>query len=781
MTGELKAGGIILDLKDGISFPFNYSIADMKDPQKRKRNYSRSVVLPGTKTNMDFFSSTYNMSISTVGGTSEAGFNYDPTVRIPAVYSNQGVVVFNGLLQLNLVTLTAGDYAFECTLFSDFIELFMALGDLKVSELGWSEYNHAYTRENVKNSWATSVMVNGVNTPNMSGGTPLGFGYHYGLVDYGYTRPAAKTFRISDIYPMVYWREIMVKCLQLSGITYTSSFLNSVAFRKRLFGFGGGEKINISTSEVANRRTRLSGSFSSSVSKPGNPLGLYAFQTYVNALSSNNGFIPTVLNDTYQQYEAAPGQVTVERTGQYKCSFSQTLSVNLNNNGMTYYSGGVIVRVQILRNGTVTTQQYVSVPGTGGTVVLNTNNLIDLSLNAGDVIEVRYVVAGQVTYSIPSGSTAQTVTVSLTGTSSSFDLQSMQSTLVDGDTVEISRSIPDMKASDFLAAVILSDNLYVSDPDIDGIVTIEPLAEFYKPTNQFDDWTQLVDHTQKFTIKPSSSIEGKFYKFKFMEDNDYDNKKYRDKFGIGYGDYNYEVESTWQKGERVYQLPFAQTIPTDTLFPMVVPRIISVDEDTQTVKPFKGKPRIYMWNGLKTATWTLANIIGSGSEVLSSYPSVHHFDNWQNPTFDLNWGLPLELSYQTNVITNNNLFTNNHRTFIKEITGRDSKILIGMFKLNSRMINTLDFGKLKMINGVLYRLNQINDFDDNKDESTEVELVKVIAANKRGFRRITITATARSNQPVITSPVGVGSTSPSVPVISGGRNDTLITSQVKRG
>lgn len=796
MIGELTANGIVLDLKEGVSFPFNYSIADMKEPQKRKRNYSRTVVLPGTQNNMDFFFSAYSLSLSTVNGTSSVGFNFDPTIRIPATYkSSAGVITFIGLLQLNQVEIDNDDYTFECTLFSNFIEIYLALGDLKVAELGWSEYNHPLDIDTVIGSWGDFVYVDGSTEENFSGGNPLGFGYHYGLVDYGYQRVAPKTFKTSDLVPMVYKREVLLKCLAISGVTISSDFIDSVLFRKLLLGFGGGEKQVISPQEATNRRTAFIGHFTANIERTANPFqandgnyyASFSIGQVINVLDSDAGFVlDTLTTDIYDQYEIATGEVTIERTGVYVLSLSDLINISFDSGSMTAVQGNFEFIANIRRNGDRIAEASVV---SNQDATLDFSRSMDMQLEAGDVIQFTIAVGGVVKYILSGGpETISTLSIELSDSAISeqltFDLKSQQATLNDGDTVELSRFIPEMKASDFVAGVFTEFNLYASDPDIFDVVTIEPLTDFYSTTNQFDDWTDLVDHSKPKIVIPSSSIDGKFYKFKWAEDNDYDNKRYRDRLGIGYGDFTYEVESTWQKGDRVYQLPFAQTIPTDELTPLVIPRIISLDGTTNAKKPFKGKPRVYIWNGLKTGAWRLTSIDGSAFEDLTGYPSVHHFDNWEAPTFDLNWGLPQELQYTTSFITNANLFNNYHRTFIKEITGRDSKIVQLYVRLNSQMINTLDFGRLKMINGVLFRLNEIKDFDDNVSESTFVELVRVVAANKpKAFGTISTVKPAKQTPPIIWSPtVPLPGTSPVISgVIRGGvagvssQNTNLIT------
>lgn len=789
MIGILTANKKQLDLDTSIAIPRNYSIADGKEPNKRKRSFSKTISLPGTANNMRFFSSTYQMSLSTVGGTSDAGFNYDPTIRVDASYTKGANVEFRGLLQLNQVVVAPdGSYSFEVTLFSNMVDLYLALGDMKVSELGWGEYNHSLTRTNVKNSFATSVKKNGVDTSNFSGGEPLAFGYHYGLVDYGYTRTAPKTFKTNDIVPLVYAKEVLTKCMQVASIGFTSIFLNTTTFRRLLLGWGGGEKTSISPAEVANRRTKFTGTYTKTLNLGGFAYrdvdGLYyaSFATFnqFSNVNTGTGFTATVVNDFYQQYELSAGQVTIERTGTYKLVVSELLSAALNIGTMTYVRGSGNISIIILKNGSFNGLGSASNQNAPGFGNVNANLTYNFDLTAGDVIEVRIQVSSNLTYRLSGGAdTLQPLILTLTSSNFSFDLTSVQTTLNDGSTVELSRFIADIKAADFMTGIITAYNLYMSDPDIDGICTIEPLTQFYRPTNEFDDWTQLVDHSQPETIKPASTIEGKRYNFKWAEDNDYDNKRYRDKFGIGYGDFTYQVPSTWQKGDRDYVLPFAQTIPTDQLSPLIVPRIISVDETTQIVKPYKGKPRLYLWNGLKTGKWRLTNVVPTSFEDLSTFPAVHHFDNYQAPTFDLNWGLPQELQYSTSVVTNKNWWSQFHEIFIKEITGKDSKLVNLFVRLNSNMIANLDFSKLKMINGVLFRLNEIKDYDSNVSESTEVELLKIIAANNKAYGTLVIKNPAIKDTVKVVSPVKAA---PEVKVIRGGvAGSASQTTTLKKG
>ena len=56
MTDRLVVNGIDLDISEVVAFPLSFSISDIKEPQKRKRNLSKSIRLNGTQKNLNFFS-----------------------------------------------------------------------------------------------------------------------------------------------------------------------------------------------------------------------------------------------------------------------------------------------------------------------------------------------------------------------------------------------------------------------------------------------------------------------------------------------------------------------------------------------------------------------------------------------------------------------------------------------------------------------------------------------------------------------------------------------------
>src|SRR6185369_16702167 len=288
--------------------------------------------------------------------------------------------------------------------------------------------------------------------------------------------------------------------------------------------------------------------------------------------------------------------------------------------------------------------------------------------------------------------------------------------------------------AEIVKGIITEYNLYVGDPDKDGIVKIEPMEDYYFGTDVVDDWTHKVDKKKPVTIRPASNIEGKIYAFQFLRDDDYYNKIYRDEYGIGYGDYNYQVPSTFQQGTRVFQLPWAQTVPVEIPGTNIrLPTIINVDPITGVVSPYKGKTRVYYYQGLKTCdNWVLRNsAITTISETLTNYPACSHIDDYVAPTFDHNFGVPSIVYWTALAYTGVNIYSEYQDTSIREITGKDSKVWNGNVYLNEADVQIERFRVFAMINGVLFKKNIIGEFSGNGDGSTPAELVRIVKADKR--------------------------------------------------
>lgn len=793
MTGRLEINGVNIDINGDIEIPLSFAIADIKQPQNRKRSFSKTVTLPGTKANMAFFSSTYTMSLAALDSDESVGFDFDPTLRVQARYWRNSVLIFDGLVQIMNVNIENKHHTFEVLLFSNFIDLFQALGELKVSELGWSEYDHVLNFDNIMNSWATSVVMNGADTPNFTAGVPDGFGYLYILGDYGY-EPTPTWVKDNTLFPHVYWKEIVKKCFAVAGLKVSSAFMETERFKRMVYGWSGGPLVTLTAAEIANRKIDFSatGSMAQDFTRgyfyfvppysAGNPVGYYVYDynqaKFYNVGDPAFGSV-SIGDDALSQFDPTTGEIQIARTGRYKLTGSGTLNVTKLLIGTATFSMSTFeTSLRLYKNGAL--NRYLN--GSGG----NFNFNVDLDVKAGDILELKFCFRLKATVNSeepPTSAPYWDVSVS-DGGDWTFNISSIQAPLINGDTVNVASYLPEQKCSDFIKGVITAYNMYISDPDYTDTVEMEPLGNFYNGTNVFDDWSSKLDYSKKITISPCSNIEGKTYAFKFTQDEDYWNKEYRKEYGIGYGDYNYQVPSTYQQGVKIFELPWAQTVPVNIAgTDLILPTIIARDEITGAVSPFKGKPRVYYYQGLRNCTgWVIRNSANlSLDQWLGQYPAASHIDNYDTPTFDFNFGVPELVQWDAPDYTDVNLFSEYTYKFIKEITGKDSKIMTAYFNLNENDVQIKAFKTFAMIDGVLYRKNIIKDYQATRNESTMVELVRIVEAKKRRSIPPRPLSGAVKGPPVSFSDDGFTGNSPSPVLVKGEVDKADTTIKVRYG
>lgn len=708
---ELISNGFYIDLTDNIPIPVSFAIADVKDPSKRKRNFSKDISLPDTSNNRRFFAGAFALNIT------DNTINFDPTAKVEAALYKRGVNIMpNALIKLNSVTRKEGNLEFSINLFSETVDAYLLLQGINVNELDWSAYDHTLSQANIVASWSA---------------TP-GTGYYYPLIERGNGRPALTTWRTTDFVPYVYWAEVLIKLLEYAGIEYSSNFLEDTLAESVLFGYGGGNLITYTTAQKNQVKVDIdTGDFNRTYSEilPDYGTGLVTGGYIGFQQITESEFTYNVVSDALSQFDDV--EITIQRPGNYKLTVSMLLDWAITGGLMTFEEG-YSPQLHVRRNGAVLFYPYTVESGQTGTVDLSRENT--LWLEAGDVISF-WISRG--TYQFSHSGTVEQVDYDITtNTPIEILLENLDTQITDGANVDLTAYIPPMKGSDFLLGSIREFNLYMADPDIYGVTEIEPLSDFYTGTNVFDDITDLIDYTKPFIVKPTANEYAKNIKLLYKENKDYDAKVYQERWGERYGDLNYEQGSYYAKGEMVIQMPWSGIVPYEIATGLLIPRFIEIDNNNN-IKPNKGEPRIMIRNGDKTGAWTLTDGDGSNASAKATYPCVHHFDDWENPTFDLNFKLVQEVYYTASVVTNVNTYSEYYDTFIQEMVSPAGKLIDCYVKWHSKDVQRRDFGKLLMINGALFRLNIVKDFDDMVSDSCNIELIKVLKAKKRRAGGIT--------------------------------------------
>jgi len=746
MNSRLVVNGYELDLSESIAVPLNLSITDIKEPEKRKRSFSKTLTLEGTSNNMAFFIAAYSLDVSI---EKSINIQFTPNKRYDCELYKNDLRIFKGKFKLNEVKILEGNYSFDCNLISDAVDIFAKLKDKKLNELDWSEYDHLLTRDNVIKSWSEGIKLNGVDNRNFGadsrGYQPKSYGYIYPLVDYGYVKPKNNSplnFKVNQLYPFIYVKEAVQKCLDfaLEGtnieVDYTTTFFNNENMKKLIYGFGGGEQIKFNQDQLDSFKvivnnnilpyTQLYGVKVQPPNQFSNPF--YSFGKIFNVIKDFS--LTGTPIENVNKWNLSDGTIDIIAPARYTFDFNMTLKLYTTSSiaSVSPVPQNISISVNGAQVSSVTWNQKLN-------IYYTKTFKTELNLKAGDKVKIDF----QIGIYLKENNLFYEVTdcdYSLTA--------DKNSTLTDGSPIALSSAIPDIKCSEFLKGILNLFYAYMSDPIYDpvtnkSLLTINSFINFYDSQENYDNWTDLVDESKDITIQSNSLVQGNVYQYTFSEEKDYLNTQYRDLVGSNYGERQLEID-TWLNGVVKFELPFNTYVPykienSQLIYPLVIEQTTDSNNNIVT-KPYKGKGMLTFYNGLRSGVVNIYDVEDTGTFTPKyDYPLTHHLRFKDNPTnyysfeplFDLHFA-PRSTTFDDiyAVPENSNTFEIYHRKFVNEITSIDSKLVTLYLKLSYKDINELDFAKLKMIDGVLYRLNTIKDFDSDAYGTTEVELIKYL-------------------------------------------------------
>jgi hypothetical protein len=442
----------------------------------------------------------------------------------------------------------------------------------------------------------------------------------------------------------------------------------------------------------------------------------------------------TVLTATakVKNYTSATGNVEFDIVN--AGNFTVTLSgSNFEYNSGTAFSGSIALSIagtinainpssdftiQLRKNGTPISGVTYTTPGSGYNFNANLS-VASLSLVITDVLDVD-MVGNFSDLDIQSGN---------------FNVISSNPTLVTvnyGDSIVIDDTIPKgIFQKDFFASIVKMFNLYVyEDKLIEKKLIIKPFIDFYDGSQI--DWTGKVDRGSVIRLKPMSEFTARYYDYKYKQDNDFYAENYRKKYNEGYGDLIYDSENEFVKEVDSTELIFASTILYQkTATDKVYSAIYKLSNENTKEDKMDSVIRILQAKKITGRTsWAIKNgIAGSTLASYTAYGYAGHVDDPFNPQADINWGATKEVFYSATAVTAANLFAGYWSEYIAEITDKDSKLLTCSLKLNEVDIYNLDFSKLIYIDGSLWRLNKVLDYNPMDFNVTKVELLKVIELN----------------------------------------------------
>lgn len=734
MAGELYINNRIIELDQALPFPLTFNISDIRDVSSRKGNKSKTISVPGTKANCALFRSIFLLTYTDeTTSTNSAFLDFDPSAKATARYYNNGILEFNGIAQLQECKLVNGTWTFEITLVSDTIDYIGEMKKIKINELDFSEYNHALTMANQFETWNGFNQVNGISTAIKTGTNWDGVGYYYGLIDYGYPRTASDKFDCNQIPPQVFVYGILKKLFDKVGITWSSNFIESPAFKKCAMAYYGGDFPTISpTQSATDSVTALEQNNANGFIINGSTFQVSAGITWWNDANLSDVVNAQIATDPLNQVVTSdPLLIKAGTTGLYSVEYNGTHQLDITFDAVSTNYFDVRLMFNIIKNGNLIAQDMIYsdavdalIGNYSNTFTFNYTRSVNMAINDNIRFGITLVVENAESYGAPN----LTRTIELTSLSTNINFIKSQQALAPGGTVAVNSFLPDMTGDVFFKGLTTMFNFMIKPSTFDAtVLEIEPLSEFYNSSQDALDWTQLVDYSQPLNVQPTINYASKEYNFQFKQDGDYYNNQYTNTQLDNYGEFAILSQSQYATEVTNMALPFSQKPLVEIHPSLIVPCAFQVNFDSSATGqkvPKKGTAFIVQVGAMRNASWKYHDEFNH-QHPLTQYPYVGHLDDIDTPSFDLNFGVPEVLYYPATTYTNDNLLQY-HNTFIQELVSRYGKLLTCYAKIDTSIINTLDFRNLININGVVYRLQKISDYDSTKERTTQIELLRLI-------------------------------------------------------
>ncbi len=739
-----------IDLKDDVSIPLNFNIADIREPEKKSTTWSKTVVLPGSSFNNNLFSNIWNVNaVIDSSGTTNFNPNFNPNLKAKAEIYYNNALQFTGICQLLNVNVTDKyEVEYEVAFFGELQNIYQFFTNKFLRDIDLTQYDHKYTLHNQYLSWLTDYTN----------------GYVYPHIDYGYS--VNSQFRVEHIFPAIYIKTILDKMFSEAGYSYQSNFFDSEMFKHLILPYSGLSTLKLTAEQVRERTMRASKvstqsvlndlvapqshliSFTDKTTPPNFDGGSHwydinggaTFQTFVVPKSGTYNLTAYIKANITHQPSTATAELTQSRrhVGQMGIFKNTTQMIAGRNCWMKALPANANIDDSFMF--TASTGTTIS----SGTTSLNSEGTFTLTtyLAENDILQFKYF-EGTGAYNLTQSGSVLIDSIYKSGgvlqthnTTSNFNMNLLSDSffsvsladtnIQEGDDLTLNTVLPDkVLQSEFFNSIIKMFNLFVEiDKTNPNNLIIEPRPTFYS-SGVTRDWSDKLDYSKETKIIPMGELNNKTYLFTYKSDTDYFNNLYQTRYAEVYGQQKYDIENDFLKGEVKTEVIFSPTPLVNTLgHDRVISKIYSVDS-SGSIKPTNANIRILYYGGLKDTAFQWSHIASSGTTLRSNYAYAGHLNDVTNPTFDLSFGVPREVNYTPTRYTANNLYNKYWRDYIEQIADKDSKLFVGYFYLNEFDIQALDFRDNFYFENEVWRLNKIIDYDRINNQTTKCEFIKL--------------------------------------------------------
>jgi hypothetical protein len=694
---ELLINGQPIGLSDDFEISINKTIADIRNPETRSSDFTRTLTIPGTAENNKVFNFIFDVANDIVG-SGQYNPDFNPNKKADCIVLVDGMPQISGFIRLTEVLNNNGRIEYQCTIHGESANLFTDLENAKLNELDFGEYNHTCNITNIKDSWDNQIIVDG---------SPQSFAYGNGYV---WTQVLPKRtilnadineWKADDHTPALYAKTIVDKIFANKGYKYTDdSFFTSDRFKRLIVPFAN----NGLVSSPSGATERL---FQAECSGATFTSGTTDFTVPFGNDSASGNF------DNGNNYDNTTFEYTVPNSGTY--TFYFVPSITWTNATPLPAPTQTFLEVDFIINGTtIITESVYSNEVDNATWTFSNSVNIKRKFSANDTIKIRVKNATYYTSSFFYGLlTLGTISIA-SGTY--FYNGTSASSIVYNETVDFGFFFNDNHTQrDFMISLLRMFNLYVEQTGAKELRFV-PRDDFYNGDNQ--DWTALLDYNQPHEIVPMGELQNNPYVFTYKEGVDYGSKRYKEGTSRIYGDRTLRIDNDFIKSEKKIEVAFAST----TLY-NEANKFFSLASDDNA--KHTDDLRILYYNGLKQVpTYFFYDETKPSQPNVEFYPVTTHMDNPYDMQFDLSFGMPVSSYVPLGfAYSNQNLVNVYYYKTIAEIIDKNSKIFRGYFRITPNQFANIRFNSLYFFEGQYWRLNKVIDFNPTQEGLTKCEFL----------------------------------------------------------
>ncbi len=715
-------GGYIVPVAESVSL--TKAAFDIENPQIRKTDFSKSISIPSTAETNKLFENLFNVQVALQ--------TFDPNIKTDYELLIDGVSILKGYCQLKEIKQTDGAITYILNASGLVGDLFRDIGESELTDLDFSDLDHTWNETNVIASW----------TPT------LGEEYVYPMINYG-AKVQQQFWSTYEFKPALFVKEYIDRIFTDAGYTYDSDFFISTRFKSLIIP-SSTETILMTDSDVEDRQFYVSRLTSDQTSINGH----WHDTTRMDTLIFNDDSTGDDYNTSGTDYDTL--------TGEWNCGFSQKYAYKGDLDMSFSYtpsSTGQQNLIQGIANNLVDAYMKIHIVRTRAAVETIVDTILiplfsifdgarivspfasgdfsfafqtmDFDAVVGDTFEVRMGSINLIgNYGTSAALFGSDVDFTMdTGSTCGVVIRDTQISV--GETMSMASTIPrNVKQRDFLNAIIKRFNLYLQFDEVDNKkIIIEPLSDFV--TSDKEDLNGWVDISKEKRILPLGALKDGSFIFKDKEDKDIWNEVYQSRKPYTYGHYKFNIENDFLLNEKVIETIFSPC-------PLWIDlnqsdRILSSIEFPRDGKGFTtatALPKLLYWGGLLDTNFTW--YLNSTTTARTTYPYAGHLDDPFDPNFDLNWGVTKMLFYDFSSggrvdlkFTDKNCFNIYWKDYINQIANKDSKLLEIYMVLDSYRYDTLSFRKQYFIEGVYWRLLEVQDFNPLSPKTTKCLFIQL--------------------------------------------------------